>query len=107
VRVFKLIYLAGCLIVSGPIISAMAGGNSDTPDRDQTLAKLSQLVGGTWTSDNPKFVVEFRYEWAFDHKAIRGLGVIDKGGLHETQAEAMLGWDPINKTVYYLDCHGG
>ena len=86
-RIFKHIYLAGYLIVSGPIVSAMAGDNSDAPNRDQTLAKLSQLLGGTWTSENPKFVVEFRYEWAFDHKAIGGLGVIDKGGPHDTQAE--------------------
>jgi uncharacterized protein YndB with AHSA1/START domain len=106
VRIFKLIYLTGCLIASGLVVSAMAGDKSDTPDRDKTLAKLSQLVGGIWTSEDPKFVVEFRYEWAFDQKAIRGLGVIDKGGPHETQAEAILGWDPINKSVYYLDCHG-
>jgi uncharacterized protein YndB with AHSA1/START domain len=105
-RILKLICLTGCLIMSGPIVSAIAGDNSGTTDRDKTLAKLSQLVGGTWISENPKFVVEFRYDWAFDHKAIRGLGVIDKGGPHETQAEAILGWDPINKTVYYLDCHG-
>jgi uncharacterized protein YndB with AHSA1/START domain len=102
----KLICLTGCLILSGLTVSAMAGDKSDTSDRDKTFAKLSQLVGGTWTSENPKFVVEFRYEWAFDQRAIRGLGVIDKGGPHETQAEAILGWDSVNKTVYYLDCHG-
>jgi hypothetical protein len=106
VRIFKLGCPAVCLIVSGSLVSAMAGDKSDTPDRDKTLAKLSQLVGGIWTSENPKFVIEFRYEWAFDHKAIRGLGVIDKGGPHETEAEAILGQDPINKNVYYLDCHG-
>ena len=106
-RILKLIYLAGCLIMIRPVVSATAVDKSDTPDRDKTMAKLSQLVGGTWTSEDPKFVVEFRYEWVFDHKAIRGLGVIDKAGPHETQAEAILGWDPINKTVYYLDCHGG
>ena len=29
-----------------------------------------------------------------------------RGGTHKTQAEAILGWDAVNKTVYYLDCHG-
>ena len=38
---------------------------------------------------------------------IRGLGFTDKGGPHETPIEAILGTDPVNKTVYYLDCHGG
>ena len=55
----------------------------------------------------PKFVVEIRYEWAFGKKAIRGLGVTGKGGPRETPIEAILGQDPVNKTVYYLDCHGG
>jgi uncharacterized protein YndB with AHSA1/START domain len=64
-------------------------------------------VGGTWVNENPKLVVEFRWEWAFGHKAIRGTGVIDKGGPHEISAEAILGADPVTKTVYYLDCHGG
>ena len=48
-------------------------------DTDKTMAKLSQLVGGTWVNTDPKFVVELRYEWAFGKKAIRGLGVTGKG----------------------------
>jgi len=71
------------------------------------MAKLSQLVGGTWVNTDPKFVVEFCYDWAFDNKAIRGLGVLGKGGPREEQAEAIIGLDTANKTVYYLDCHGG
>src|SRR5262249_26562004 len=54
-----------------------------------------------------KFVVEARYEWAFGKTAIRGLGVIDKGGPTETHIEAILGFDPVSKTAFYLDCHGG
>ena len=65
------------------------------------------LVGGTWVNQDPKFVIEFRYEWAFGKKAIRGLGTIDKGGPHESPGEAILGRDPVTKTVYYVDCHGG
>ena len=89
------------------MVADQADSKTETSASDQTLAKLSRLVGGTWISEDPKFVVEFRYEWSFNHKAIRGLGIIDKGGPHETPAEVILGWDPINKTVYYLDCHGG
>ena len=46
-RNLKLICLTGCVILSGPIVSAMAGDKSETSDRDRTFAKLSQLVGGT------------------------------------------------------------
>ena len=74
---------------------------------EKTMAKLSQLVGGTWINTDPKFVVENRFEWAFGKKVIRGLSFTDKGGPHETPIEAILGPDPVNKTVYYLDCHGG
>ena len=79
----------------------------DARDAEKTMAKLSQLVGGTWINTDPKFVVENRYEWAFGKKVIRGLGVTGKGGPRETPIEAILGQDPVNKTVYYLDCHGG
>ncbi len=110
-KLLKLIALACCTVVCGPVISF---SSADEPaaktaqtDVDATLSKLSQLVGGTWVNENPKFVVEFRYEWAFAKKAIRGLGVIDKGGPHESPGEAIMGPDPVNKTVYYLDCHGG
>jgi uncharacterized protein YndB with AHSA1/START domain len=77
------------------------------PALDKPLIKLSQLIGGTWTNQDPKMVVEFRYEWAFGQTAIRGLGVLDKGGPHETPVEVMFGWDAAKKTVYYLDNHGG
>ena len=71
------------------------------------MAKLSQLVGGTWVNEDPTFIIEFRYEWAFGNKAIRGLGVIGKGGPNESPGEAILGRDPVTRTVYYVDCHGG
>jgi uncharacterized protein YndB with AHSA1/START domain len=110
-RSLKLICLTGYLMATGSVLSIavtnQADGKSDRSPSDQTLVRLSRLVGGTWISEDPKFVVEFRYEWSFNDKAIRGLGVIDKGGPHETPAEVILGWDQINKTVYYLDCHGG
>ena len=41
------------------------------------------------------------------NKAIRGLGVIGKGGPNESPGEAILGRDPVTNTVYYVDCHGG
>jgi hypothetical protein len=77
------------------------------PERDAAFAKLSQFVGGTWTNDNPKFVIETRYEWILNKTAMRALGTIDKGGKNESHFESTLGWDPVKKTVYYLDFHGG
>src|SRR5439155_10028733 len=47
---------------------------------DPTLAKLATMIGGTWTNDNQQFRVEFRYEWIFNKSAVRGIGIIDKGG---------------------------
>jgi uncharacterized protein YndB with AHSA1/START domain len=110
-KILKLALLAWCLVGCGLVIASRAGdelaAKTSSEGTDKTMAKLSQLVGGTWVNTDPKFVFELRYEWAFSKKAIRGLGVIDKGGPRETQIEAILGPDPVNKTVYYLDCHGG
>jgi uncharacterized protein YndB with AHSA1/START domain len=111
VKILKLTFLTWCLVMCGVVFPTLAADQpavkTDTADAQKTLDKLSQLVGGTWVNENPKFVVEFRYEWAFDKKVIRGLGAIDKGGPHEEQGEAILGLDPVNKNVFYLDCHGG
>ncbi len=74
---------------------------------DPTMAELSRLVGGSWSNDDPKFTIENRYEWAFGNAAIRGLGIIGKGSPGESQGEAILGWDPVGKSVFYFDCHGG
>lgn len=107
-RILKRMVLAVFVVTCGVGLPATAEEDPGVKaDADKTLAKLSQLVGGTWVSVDPKFVVEFRYEWAFGKTAIRGIGVIGKGGPHEQQGEAIIGSDPVNKTVYYLDCHGG
>jgi uncharacterized protein YndB with AHSA1/START domain len=103
-RFFLLATLAASCFLSGLRADDKPAGK---PELDNTLAKLSNLVGGLWTNDNPKFKVEFRYEWAFKRTAVRGLGVIDKGGPNETAVVATLGWDSVTKTVYYLDIHGG
>jgi uncharacterized protein YndB with AHSA1/START domain len=70
------------------------------------LAKMTQMIGGVWSNNDPKFRVEFRYDWAFNQTAVRSVGIIDKGGPNETPVEAMFGWDPDKKMVYYLDQHG-
>jgi uncharacterized protein YndB with AHSA1/START domain len=102
------IVLTVCVVTSALALPAAAGEErAPNADADKTMTKLSRLVGGTWVSVDPKFVVEFRYEWAFGKTAIRGLGVIGKGSSHEQLGEAIMGSDPVNKTVYYLDCHGG
>ena len=64
--------VARCRPTSQPPKPSMA-------DAEKTMAKLSQLVGGTWINTDPKFVVENRYEWAFGNKVIRGLGVTERG----------------------------
>ena len=81
--------------------------SASDPMADPTMAELSRLVGGSWSNDNPKFTIENRYEWAFGNAAIRGLGVIGKGSPAESQGEAIMGWDPVGKSVFYVDCHGG
>ena len=43
------------------------------------MAKLSQLVGGTWVNSDPKFVVENHFEWAFGKKVIRGAQLHGQG----------------------------
>lgn len=74
---------------------------------DPALTKMAEMIGGVWSNDNPKFRVEFRYDWAFNQTALRSTGVIDKGGPNETLVEATFGWDPDKRTIYYLDLHGG
>jgi hypothetical protein len=80
------------------------------PSLDPALEKLSALVGGTWVNvpaDPQKpFVIEFRYEMALGGRAVRGVGVIGKGTQAETRTEALMGWDPVKKSVYYFDFHG-
>jgi len=71
------------------------------------MAELSRLVRGAWVNHDPKFVVENRYEPAFGGTAIRGRGVVGKGSPYESQNEAFMGWDPVGKSVFYVDCHGG
>jgi uncharacterized protein YndB with AHSA1/START domain len=106
----KLLHLVALLVVCFACLSARSDDKppeAKKTELDPTLVKLSQLIGGVWTNDNPKFVIEFRYEWAFNKTAIRGRGTIDRGGPNETEIEATFGWDPGKKAVYYLDSHGG
>jgi uncharacterized protein YndB with AHSA1/START domain len=84
--------------------SSTRPANSKT---DPAMSELSRLVGGAWVNDDPKFVIENRYEPAFGGTAIRGMGVVGKGSPYESQNEAILGWDTVGKSVFYVDCHGG
>jgi uncharacterized protein YndB with AHSA1/START domain len=108
VKIFRLLSLTWLLAACAAGPAARAGEDAaGMAEADKAFARLSQLVGGTWVGGDDKFVIEHHYEWAFDKTAIRGLGVIGKGGPHEQQVEAILGLDPVNKAVYYLDVHGG
>jgi uncharacterized protein YndB with AHSA1/START domain len=88
-------------------------GADDTPNSkdkkplDPVMAKLAPLVGGVWTNANPNFVVENRFTWAFDGKVIQGKATLGKGSPAEQHGDAYLGWDPVAKSVYYVDIHGG
>ena len=72
---------------------------------DPALEMLGRMTGGTWRTTGD-FVAEFKYEWRIKGKAIRAVGVIAKGTPQEFPAEALYGWDPEAKKVYYLDIHG-
>jgi uncharacterized protein YndB with AHSA1/START domain len=101
------------VVVCGAALSSRAGedpaskSDAGAAEADKTFAKLSQLVGGTWMGEDKRFPVESRYEWAFGKSVIRGRGIIGQGSPYEQQIESILGLDPVKKTVYYLDLHGG
>jgi uncharacterized protein YndB with AHSA1/START domain len=108
-----LAFLLTALVAAGGALM-LVDGKAPAPsstvkktERDPAMAELSRLVGGIWVNDNPKFVIENRYEWGFGGTAIRGIGIVGKGSPHESQNESILGWDPVGKSVFYLDCHGG
>jgi uncharacterized protein YndB with AHSA1/START domain len=109
----RLLSLTSVVVACGAGLPARAGADAAAKadagmaDADRTFAKLSQLVGGTWVGEDKRFPVESRYEWAFNQAVIRGRGLIGQGGPHEQQIEALIGLDPVNKTVYYVDFHGG
>jgi hypothetical protein len=90
------------------LLSGARAEDKPAPQRplDPALAKMAGMIGGVWSNDNPKFRIEFRYDWAFNQTAVCGIGTLDKGGPNETPVEATFGWDPDKKTVYYLDQHG-
>lgn len=101
------IQLAALVIALG-VLPAIQADDKSAPAKapDPTLAKMAEMIGGVWTNDDPKFRVEFRYDWAFNKTAVRSLGTIDKGGPKETPVEATIGFDPAKKSAYYLDFHG-
>ena len=72
------------------------------------MAKLSQLVGGTWINYRSRIRCRESLRVGIRQKSDpRRSASSDKGGPHETQIEAISVRDPVNNTVYYLDCHGG
>ena len=94
-----------CAIIFAATTRIQAADNNKP--LDSVLAKLAPLVGGVWVNDDPKFVVENRFTWAFDNTVIRGHATLGKGSGGEQQGDAYIGWDSAAKNVYYLDCHGG
>jgi hypothetical protein len=78
--------------------------------QDPALEKLAAMVGGVWVNvpKDPKstFIAELRYEFAMNGRAVRCVGVLARGTAAETPMEALYGWDPVAKSVYYVDFHG-
>jgi len=112
-RIPLLAALAALALVSPAQLSparlstAQAKDEAAPPKRlDPVLAKMAEMIGGVWSNDNPKFLVEFRYDWVYNKAAVRSIGILNKGGANETPVEITFGWDPDKKTVYYLDQHG-
>ncbi len=112
-KILRFLSLTAVMIACGAVSPARAGedavakADAGMAEADKTFAKLSQLVGGTWVGEDKRFPVESRYEWAFGKSVIRGRGLIGQGSPYEQQIESILGLDPVKKTVYYLDFHGG
>jgi hypothetical protein len=101
-------------LVAGSLSPALPAGQEPTtrPQKeavrtDPVMVELARLVGGTWSNHNPRFLIENHYEWAFGDTVVRGSGVAGKGTAHEAQIESFLGWDPVSRSVFYMDCHGG
>ena len=95
-----------CTLLSLQSLPRAEDKPAGSAEQEKALAKLSNFIGGVWTNNNPKFKIEFRYEWVFKKTAIRGVGFIDKGGPNETVVESTIGWDPTKKAIYYVDFHG-
>jgi len=93
----------GCLAM---LAAPAPAGDKPAAPLDPTIEKLSQFLGGVWVNDNPDFKVEIRYEWVFNKTALRANGIIGKGSPQETRIESTIGYDPVSKSVYYLDFHG-
>lgn len=102
-----LLSLLAFLILCSSALADETSGSKGKKPLDPVMAKLAALVGGVWTNDDPKFVVENRFIWAFDNKAIHGRNILGKGTPAEQHGDAYLGWDANAKNVYYVDVHGG
>jgi uncharacterized protein YndB with AHSA1/START domain len=99
--------LIGCLSLLAFAIDARGADEPAKKPLDPVLAKLEPLVGGVWINDNPGFVVENRFTWAFNNTVIQAHATLGKGSAHETYGAGYMGSDPIAKNVYYVDVHGG
>ena len=111
-KLLKLTFLAWCRGCVRPVVTISLPMSQPpkpgTADVEKTMAKLSQL-SRRYLGQHRSQSSSSRFATS-GHSARRrfaGLASSDKGGPHETPIEAILGPDPVNKTVYYLDCHGG
>lgn len=74
--------------------------------RDASLARLAELLRGTWTNGYPDYLAEIHYDLALDGKVLRGKGVTGKGSGKETHDEVTIGHDPFKDSFYYLYLSG-
>lgn len=63
-----------------------------------------RLCGGTWKLVQSQIEAEFRFLKAQDGQIVEGQGTVTAND-HTTRVFSRFGWDPIKKSVFYLDMH--
>lgn len=72
---------------------------------DPTYRELGKLVGGSWEGSAGPAVVRQHFTYAVDGKMIRGEGTVTVKGKVVLRTQANFGWDPVLKSVTYVDFH--
>jgi hypothetical protein len=73
---------------------------------DPAYRELSKLVGGDWYSrPDANTVIHQHFEFGVEGKVIRGTGDVKVGGKTVLYIHSNMGWDPVSKSVTYVDFH--
>ncbi len=63
-----------------------------------------RLCGGTWKLVQSKIEAEFRFSKAMDGLIVEGHGIVSANE-NTMRVFSRFGWDPGERSVYYLDMH--